>query len=66
MKKSIAILAASAVVLLLVAVYLWGPSKVPPGQQPLLVLSEANFTQFEEAFDQHADSLRLVVLLSPT
>jgi hypothetical protein len=55
-----------AVLLLLGAVYLWGPSQTPAGQAPLSVLSEASFSQFETAFDLAADGPRLVLLLSPT
>ncbi len=58
--------AAVAVFLLLAIVYLWGPSKAPPGQQPLLTLSSTNFSDFQKAFDADADAPRLVLLLSPT
>ena len=53
-------------VLLVVAVYLWGPSAAPPGQAPLTTLSSANFTEFSGAFDSQADLPRLVLLVSPT
>jgi hypothetical protein len=67
MKKRRAIVLALAVVLLLLmAVYLWGPSRVPTGQKPLFRLSGANFSEFEKAFDDDAGVLRLVLLLSPT
>jgi hypothetical protein len=58
--------AAVAVFLLLAIVYLWGPSKAPPGQQPLLTLSSTNFSDFQKAFDAESDAVRLVLLLSPT
>ncbi len=35
MKKKTLFVALPALVLVLGAVYLWGPSSVPPGQQPL-------------------------------
>ena len=66
MSKRTVFLVAAAIVVLLLAVYLWGPSSVPAGQQPLLTLSSANFSQFENAFDRDADVPRLVLLLSPT
>jgi hypothetical protein len=50
----------------LAAVYLWGPSSVPPGQKPLVVLSTTNFRDFENAFDGDVGTPRLVLLLSPT
>jgi hypothetical protein len=65
-KKRIMVLAVIAIVLLLAAVYLWGPSSVPPGQEPLVALSNTNFRDFENAFDGDAGAPRLVLLLSPT
>ncbi len=65
-KKRVIVLAVIAVVLLLAVVYLWGPSSVPPGQEPLVTLSNANLSDFENAFDGNSDALRLVLLLSPT
>jgi hypothetical protein len=67
MKKQRAIILAVAAVLVALAIgYLWGPSSAPPGQEPLLALSSANFSQFESAFDAETDVPRLVLLLSPT
>jgi len=66
MKKKSIVLALIAVVLLLAVVYLWGPSSVPPGQEPLVALSNANFSDFENVFDGDLDTPRLVLLLSPT
>jgi hypothetical protein len=66
MKKRALVLAATAILVLLAAVYLWGPSSVPPGQEPMVTLSGANFSEFESAFDRDADVPRLVLLLSPT
>jgi hypothetical protein len=65
-KKRVIVLALIAIVLLLAAVHLWGPSRVPPGQEPLVALSNANFSDFENAFDRGSDAPRLVLLLSPT
>lgn len=58
--------AAVAVVLVFASFYLWGPAKVPPGQESLLTLSSANFSDFEKAFDADSNAPRLVLLLSPT
>ena len=66
MKKKSIVLAVIAVVLLLAVVYLWGPSLVPPGQEPLVALSNANFSDFENVLDGDLDTPRLVLLLSPT
>ncbi len=66
MKKKTLFVALPALVLVLGAVYLWGPSSVPPGQQPLDTLSNANFSEFAGTFDADPDVPRLVLLLSPT
>ncbi len=66
MKKRAVLLAATTILVLLAAVYLWGPSSVPPGQRSLVTLTSANFSEFENAFDGDADVPRLVLLLSPT
>ncbi len=66
MKKKSIVLAVIAAVLLLAVVYLWGPSSVPPGQEPLVALSNANFSDFENVFDGDLGTPRLVLLLSPT
>jgi len=66
MKKGIWITTVVALVLVSFGLYLWGPSKTPPGQQPLMRISAANFTEFEAAFDAAAGGPRLVVQVSPT
>ena len=66
MKKKFIVVAALALLAAVVAVYLWAPGFVPPGQKPLVRLTPANATRFEAAFDA-ADRLpRVVLLLSPT
>jgi hypothetical protein len=66
MKKRALIVAVIAFVLLGAALYLWGPSSVPRGQERLITLSNANFREFENAFDADPNVARLVLLLSPT
>lgn len=66
MKKRLIILGVVAIVVLLAAIYLWGPGTVPPGQRPLVTLSSTSISEFEAAFDADADMPRLVLLLSPT
>lgn len=66
MKKRVILVAVVAILLVLAAVYLWGPPSVPAGQEPLTVLSSAGLNQFAAAFDGDADVPRLVLLLSPT
>jgi hypothetical protein len=66
MNKKQAIGLAGCVLLLLAIFYLWGPSAVPAGQEPLLTLSSTNFSDFQKAFDAQADGPRMVLLVSPT
>ena len=66
MKRRAILVVVAAVVVLLVIVYIWGPSSVPPGQQPLLTLSQANWNEFAAAFDADPNVPRLLFLLSPT
>jgi hypothetical protein len=65
-KKRVIVLAVIVFVLLMAVVYLWGPSSTPPGQEPLVALSNANFSTFENSFEGDLDTPRLVLLLSPT
>lgn len=65
-KRRLVILVLLAALLLFAVAYLSGPSKTPPAQKPLSTLSAANFSEFEAAFDEAADTPRLVLLLSPT
>lgn len=66
MKKRAAIVGVIAILLIAAAVYLWGPSSVPRGQEQLVTLSNANFNEFENAFDADTNVPRVVLLLSPT
>jgi hypothetical protein len=65
-KQRVIVLALVSIVLLLAAMYRWGPSSVPRGQEPLVALSSTNFSDFENAFDRASEAPRLVLLLSPT
>jgi len=66
MKKRAAIIGVIALLLLVAALYLWGPSSVPRGQEQLVTLSNANFNEFENPFDADTNVPGLVLLLSPT
>jgi hypothetical protein len=65
-KKRLIGVAVAAVLVLLAAVYLWGPDSAPRGQEPVVTLSEGNLGEFEKAFDAGSDVPRMVLLLSPT
>jgi len=66
MKRGLIFLTVVTALLFLAAVDVWGPSKAPPNQRPLLTLSPANFSEFVTGFDGAADGPRIVLLLSPT
>ena len=53
-------------VLLFVVYYLYLGSTVPAGQQPLARLDNSNFDSLKKSFNESADSVRLIVMLSPT
>lgn len=45
--------------------FYWG-STAPNGQQPLVSLNSSNVASLKDAFNGSANSVRLVVMLSPT
>ncbi len=51
---------------ILVIYYLYGGSTSPKGQQPLVRLSGSNLVSLKDAFNGSANSVRLLVLVSPT
>lgn len=60
---SIAIVVA---ILLLIVYYLYLGSAAPVGQQPLARLDSSNIDSLKKAFNESADSVRVIVMLSPT
>jgi hypothetical protein len=46
--------------------YLYVGSTVPAGQQPLVHLNSSNFDSLKKSFNESADSVRVMVMLSPT
>lgn len=46
--------------------YLYAGSAVPGGQQPLTRLHTLNFGELRSTFNEAKDSVRIVMLLSPT
>jgi len=62
----LAISAAAAFVILYVFYYLYGGSTVPNGQQPLVRLNSSNLSSLKDAFNESANSVRALVMLSPT
>lgn len=46
--------------------YLYVGSTVPDGQQPLVHLNASNLDSLKKSFNESADSVRVMVMLSPT
>ena len=61
----IALVAVLALVLFAIF-YLYVGSTVPAGQQPLVRLNPSNLDSLKKAFNDSADSVRVIVMLSPT
>ena len=69
MKQKRIILIVVAVVIavaLLVIYYFYLGSTVPNGQQALARLDSSNIGSLKNAFNESADSIRVLVMLSPT
>ncbi len=65
-RRLIIILAIVAIGLGLLAYYLYGGSPVPSGQQPLVRLTDSNLSLLKDSFNASANSVRVIVMLSPT
>jgi len=69
MKRKHAIYGLVAVVgaiVLFVVYYLYLGSTAPTGQQPLVRLDNSNTESLKKSFNESADSIRVIVMLSPT
>ena len=67
MKRALIIfLAIAAIGIGLLAFYLYGGSSVPNGQQPLVRLTDSNLSSLKDSFNGSANSVRVIVMLSPT
>jgi hypothetical protein len=53
-------------ILLLLAGYLYLGSTAPVGQQPLVRLDSSNIDSLKKTFNESADSVRVIAMLSPT
>jgi hypothetical protein len=60
------ILAIVVIGLGLVGYYLYSGSTVPNGQPPLVRLTDSNFSSLKDPFNNSANSVRVIVMLSPT
>lgn len=53
-------------IVLFVVYYLYLGSTAPTGQQPLVRLNNSNMESLKKSFNESADSVRVIVMLSPT
>jgi hypothetical protein len=53
-------------IVLFVVFYLYLGSTAPTGQQPLVRLDNSSIDSLKKAFNESADSVRVIVMLSPT
>jgi len=60
------ILAVVIAVALLLVYYFYLGSSVPTGQQPLARLDSFNIKSLKQSFNESKDSVRVMVMLSPT
>jgi hypothetical protein len=65
-RKGIILVSVLAAIAFLVFYYFYWGSTVPNGQQPLVRLNSANVATLKDVFNGSANSVRLVVMLSPT
>jgi len=61
-----ALVVVAGAILLFAVYYLYLGSTVPAGQQPIVHLKDSNFDSLKESFNESADSVRVMVMLSPT
>ena len=63
-RKHIVVVCILAIVVL--GVYFYGGSTVPNGQQPLIRLNPSSLASLKDVFNRSVDSVRVLVLVSPT
>ena len=60
------LMAVVGAIVLFVVYYLYLGSTVPTGQQPLVRLDNSNIESLKKSFNDSVDSVRVMVMLSPT
>ena len=65
-KVLLIILAIAAIGVGFLAYYLYAGSTVPTGQQPVARLNDSNVSSLKDSFNESANSVRVIVMLSPT
>lgn len=67
MKRTLWVMTAVVIALLLGAAFLaYAPREVPPGQPPLVYVNPQNFNDLRKQFNDSATSPRVLLMLSPT
>jgi hypothetical protein len=66
MKRKRMIVLGLAAVAFLAFYYFYGGSAVPSGQQPMVRLNASNVATLSDTFNGSTNSIRVLVLLSPT
>ena len=61
-----ALMVVAGAILLFAVYYFYLGSTVPAGQQPIVHLTDSNFDSLKKSFNESADSVRVMVMLSPT
>jgi len=64
-RKKAAFLAVVVIAVFLIY-YLYGGSTTPRGQQPLVRLNNSNLSSLKDAFNGSVNSVRVLILVSPT
>jgi hypothetical protein len=62
----LSVLVAAGFLIFYVLYYLYGGSATPKGQQPLVSLNGSNLSSLKDAFNGSANSVRVLVMLSPS
>jgi hypothetical protein len=65
-RKGIIVASVLAAIAVLVFYYFYWGSTAPNGQQPLVRLNSSNVAALKDVFNGSANSVRVIVMLSPT
>ena len=66
MKRTLSIVLAAAVVLILGGIYFTRTGHAPANQPPLVEINGATLSELQLEFNRTSDKMRVILLLSPT
>ncbi len=66
MQKRLLLIVALAAALVAAGYWAYAPQTAPAAQPPLAVLGPENLAEFQKQFNESADRIRVLALLSPT